>query len=142
MAAAIWVDSKSSWIAAGAIVQGLGTLLTLILLIWQIVSFYGNQQQNKVDQLLVNLTAPDSLKRLIAVRQLTKIIISQGVDSQMQEEVVQCLRLLLSQEPETVIRDAALDSLQALDCRRSLPLSKVTNLNPLSTKLKMPISSS
>lgn len=143
MAAAIWVDSSSSWIAAGAIVQGLGTLLTLILLMWQIVSFYGNQEQNHVDQLLVTLTEPDSLKRLIAIRQLTKIITSQRVDSQVQEEVVQCLGLLLAQEQETVIRDAALDSLQAWDSRRSsLPLSKVTNLTPLSTKLKMPISSS
>ena len=43
MAAAIWVESSSSWIAAGAIVQGLATLLTLILLMLQMVSFYGNQ---------------------------------------------------------------------------------------------------
>ncbi|MBE9201669.1 hypothetical protein IQ233_21580 [Nodularia sp. LEGE 06071] len=141
MAAAIWVDSKSSWIAAGTIVQGLGTLLTLILLMWQIVSFYGNQEQNKLDQLFVNLTQPDPLKRLIAIRQLTKIITSQGVDSQVQEEVVQCLRLLLSQEQETVIRDAALDSLQALERRRSLLSDKVTTLIPQSTKLPVRIHS-
>ncbi|MEA5513993.1 armadillo-type fold-containing protein [Nodularia sp. UHCC 0506] len=142
MAAAIWVDAKSSWIAAGAIVQGLGTLLTLILLLWQIVSFHGNQEQNRIDQLLVNLTDSDPLKRLIAIRQLTKIISSKGVDSQVQAEIIQCLRLLLHQEPEAVIRDATLDSLQVLDSRRSLPLSKLTNLTPLSTKLKVPISSS
>ncbi|WP_201253466.1 armadillo-type fold-containing protein [Nodularia spumigena] len=141
MAAAIWVESSSSWIAAGAIVQGLGTLLTLILLLWQMVSFYGNQEQNHLEQWLVNLTEPDPLKRLIAVRKLTKIITNQQIDSQVQEEVVQCLRLLLSQEQEIVIRDAALDSLQAWDNWRSLPLSKVTTLTPLSTKLKVHISS-
>jgi hypothetical protein len=31
MASAIWVDSPSPWLAAGAIIQGIGTLLTLIL---------------------------------------------------------------------------------------------------------------
>ncbi|MEA5581939.1 armadillo-type fold-containing protein [Nodularia harveyana UHCC-0300] len=140
MAAAIWVDSTSSWIAAGAIVQGLATLLTLVLLMWQIVSFYGNQQQKNLDQLLINLTAEDPLKRLIAIRQLAKIVTSQRVDSQVQQDVVQCLQLLLSQEQETVIRDAALESLQAWDSWRSLPSSQVTAFTPLSTKLKVPIS--
>ena len=141
MAAAIWVDSQSSWIAAGAIVQGLGTLLTLILLIWQVVSFYGDQEQNKLDQVLVNLTAPDPLKRLIAIRQLNKIITRQRIESQVQQEVVQCLQLLLSQEQETVIRDAALETLAGLEDWRSLPSQKMTTLVPLSTKLKVRISS-
>jgi hypothetical protein len=142
MASAIWVDSKSSWIAAGAIVQGLGTLLTLILLMWQILKSYGNQEQNKLDQLLVNLTEQDPLKRLIAVRKLTKIITSQRIDGKVQQEIVQSLRLLLSQEQEKVIRDVLLDSLQNLDSLRSLPLSQVKTLIPLSSKLKVNISSS
>lgn len=141
MAAAIWVDSPSSWIATGAIVQGLATLLTLILLISHIVSFYGNQQQKNLDLLLSNLTDPDPLKRLIAIRQLAKLVTSRSVDSQVQQDVVQCLQLLLTQERETVIRDAALDSLQVWDSWRSLPSHKVKPVIPLSTKLKVPISS-
>ena len=38
MAVSIWVDSDSPWIAAGAILQGFGTLATLILLVWQIIN--------------------------------------------------------------------------------------------------------
>ncbi|MDH6099370.1 armadillo-type fold-containing protein [Anabaenopsis sp. FSS-46] len=142
MAAAIWVDSKSSWIATGAIVQGLATLLTLVLLMWQILSFYGTQQQNNLDQLLVNLTVEDPLQRLITIRQITKIIAHHGVDRKVQQEVIQCLQLLLSQEQETVIKDAVLDSLQALDGLQALASSPVKPLRPLSSKSQVTVSSS
>lgn len=142
MAAAIWVDSKSSWIATGAIFQGLATLLTLILLIWQILSFYGTQEQNNLDQLLVNLTVEDPLKRLITIRQITKIITNHSIDHKMQQEVIQCLQLLLSQEQETVIKDAVLDSLQALDSLQPLVSRPVKTLLPLSPKSQVSVSSS
>ncbi|MBE9051070.1 armadillo-type fold-containing protein [Nostocales cyanobacterium LEGE 11386] len=141
MAAAIWVDSKSSWIATGIILQGLGTLLTLILLVWQMVSFYGNQEEDNFERLLANLTAQDPLKRLIAIRQLTKIITSKRIDSQMQQAAIPCLQLLLTQEKETVIRDAALESLQALDYLQVQPSSKMATLIPLSTQSQVRISS-
>ena len=142
MAAAIWVDSKSSWIATGAIVQGLATLLTLILLMWQILSFHGTQQQNNLDQLLINLTVEDPLKRLITIRQITKIIAHHGIDRKVHQEVIRCLQLLLSQEQETVIKDAVLDSLQALDGLQPLASRAVKTLLPLSSKSQVPVSSS
>lgn len=135
LAAAIWVNSDSPWIATGAIVQGLGTLLTLVLLVWQIVSFYGNREEDNFDRLLQNLTEPDSLKRLIAVRQLTKIARRRQINSPMQQEVAQCLRLLLSQEEETVIREAAFESLQILE--RSQPLQSVSATPLLYAKSKV-----
>ncbi|MCG6136433.1 MAG: armadillo-type fold-containing protein [Nostoc sp. LLA-1] len=136
MASAIWVESTSSWIATGMILQGLGTLLTLILLVWQIINFYGNREEDSINQWIVNLTESDPLKRLIAIRQLTKIITNKHLDSQVQEEVVQCLRLLLNQEQEAVIRDAALESLQALNGLPSGSSSAMPTLIPLSTKVK------
>jgi hypothetical protein len=136
MAAAIWVDSHSSWIAAGAIVQGLGTLLTLILLIWQIVNFYENREEDHLDQLLVNLTDKDPLKRLIALRQLTKFISRQRVDSSVQQDVVECLQLLLSREEEAVIREAAFKSLQACDRLQALPPKTAATFKPVSAKVK------
>jgi len=45
MAASIWIDSDSPWIAAGAILQGLGTLATLILLVWQIISWQASREK-------------------------------------------------------------------------------------------------
>ncbi|MEA5620040.1 armadillo-type fold-containing protein [Cronbergia sp. UHCC 0137] len=115
MTIAIWLDSTSHWIAAGIIVQGLGTLLTLILLVWQLISLHNHQDEEYLDQLLNNLIVADPLKRLIAVRQLSKLINRQQIDPSVQQDIVQCLGLLLSREEETVIREAAFNSLQALD---------------------------
>jgi hypothetical protein len=136
MAAAIWVDSHSQWIAAGAIAQGMATLLTLILLVWQLVNFYGNREEDHLDRLLVNLTEKDPLKRLIALRQLTKLITRKRVDSSAQQDVVECLQLLLSREEEVVIREAAFKSLQACDRLQLLPPKTAKTFIPISAKLK------
>jgi hypothetical protein len=141
MAATIWVESDNSWIAVGGIFQGFASLLILVLLMWQILSFYGHKEQNNLEQLLVNLTAADPLKRLIAIRRLTKIIASDKVDSQVQQEVMQCLQLLLTQEAETIVRDAALDSLQVGERRRAIASTPLKTAIPLSTKLKVTIPS-
>ncbi|MDZ8185398.1 MAG: armadillo-type fold-containing protein [Nostoc sp. ChiSLP02] len=136
IAAAIWVDSHSRWIATGAILQGVGTLLTLILLVWQIVNFYGNREEDRVEQLLVDLTEKDPLKRLIAVRQLAKSIVRKRVDSSVQEDIVQCLQLLLSREEEVAIRDAAFKTLQECDRLQVLPPKTAKTFIPVSAKLK------
>ncbi len=115
IAAEIWVDSPSHWLAVATIVQGMGTLLTLILLVWQIFSLQGNREEECFDQLLNNLTETDSLRRLLAVRKLAKFSTRKEVNFSVQKEVVECLGLLLSREEEVVIREAALNSLQTLD---------------------------
>ncbi|MBD2530192.1 armadillo-type fold-containing protein [Nostoc flagelliforme FACHB-838] len=140
MAAAIWVDSRSHWIAAGAIVQGVGTLLTLILLVWQIVNFYENREEDHLDRLLVNLTEKDPLKRLIALRQLTKLISRQRVDSSVQQDVVECLQLLLSREKEVVVREAAFKSLQACDDLQSVKDHRPQVLSPKTAATFTPVS--
>ncbi|MGI2907725.1 armadillo-type fold-containing protein [Tolypothrix sp. VBCCA 56010] len=115
MAATIWVDSNSRWIAAGAILQALGTLLTIILLVWQIVSFYSIREEEQLDRLLLTLTEQDPLKRLIALRRLTKFVNNNRIDSSVKQNIIECLRLLISREEEVMIREAAFESLQALD---------------------------
>lgn len=136
MAAAIWVDSHSPWIATGAILQGLGTLLTLVLLLRQIVSQHTNQEQDIFEQLLINLTEQDPLKRLIAVRRITKFISRQPVNAALQQEVVQCLQLLLTKEEEALIREAAFESLQTLDRLNHLPSNTATPLQPAKLKVQ------
>ncbi|MDD1415149.1 armadillo-type fold-containing protein [Dolichospermum sp. ST_con] len=132
MASAIWVDAPSHWLAAGAIVQGMGTLLTLILLVWQICSFQGNREEDYLDQLLNNLTEKDSLKRLISMRQLNKLITRGRVDTATQQDIMECLQLLLSQEKEVMIREAALDCLQNLN--------GLQVLKPMQSKVFIPVS--
>ena len=132
MASAIWVDAPSHWLAAGAIIQGMGTLLTLILLMWQIFTFQGNQEEDHLDQLLNNLTEKDPLKRLLSMRQLNKLISRQRVDTVVQKDIMACLQLLLSQEKEAMIREAALDCLQNLN--------GLQVLKPIQAKVFMPVS--
>lgn len=139
IAASVWVGSKNPWIATGAILQGVGTLLTLILLVWLITNINDNQQQNHLDQLLVNLTESDPLKRLVAIRQLTKLVISSNVDASVRQNVTECLQLLLTQEEESLIRDAAFDSLQALESKHLHYLGNPTPLKPLTVKVKQAI---
>ncbi|MDZ7968988.1 MAG: armadillo-type fold-containing protein [Nostoc sp. DedSLP03] len=136
IAAAIWVDSHSHWIAVGAIAQGVGTLLTLILLVWQIVNFSENREEDHLDRLLMNLTEKDPLKRLIALGQLSKFISRKQVDSSVQQDIVQCLQLLLSREEEVVVREAAFKSLQACDRLQVLPLKTAVPFVPVSSKVK------
>lgn len=139
IAAAIWVDSPSPWMAVGAIVQGFGTLLTLVFLVWQILSFQGNREEEYLDQLLNNLTETDTLKRLLAVRQLTKFITRKQVDVSLKQDVVECLQLLLSREEEPVIREAVLNSLQTLDGLKILLSSSNKPLAPVSKKVKQEV---
>jgi hypothetical protein len=134
MAAAIWVDSSSHWIAAGAILQAIGTLITLILLVWQFTNFYGAREENYVDKLLYNLTAVDPLKRLLAVRQLTKLLWRKRLEAELQQHIADCLRLLLSQEKETVIHQAAMEALQSIEQSHVLPPTQVT---PFQVAVKM-----
>jgi hypothetical protein len=136
MTAAIWVNSTNPWIAAGTIVQGLGTLLTLILLVWQIIHFYGSRKEDQLDELLVFLTDKDPLKRLIAVRQLAKLVTRKGFDSYVRQNLVDCLRLLLSREEELIVREAAFESLQALDRVQQLSPNTAIPFIPVSASSK------
>ncbi|WP_414753252.1 armadillo-type fold-containing protein [Anabaena sp. CCY 9910] len=140
MAASILADSPSPWIATGAIAQGLGTLLTIILLIWQLVKSYAGKEEQNLEQLFLNLTETDSLKRLVTLRRLTKIITTQQIDSGLQREISQCLQLLLAREEEPIVRAAALDSWQALEQSQPLQSSPLPTLIPLSTKVKARVS--
>lgn len=137
MAFSIWVDSDSRWIAVGAILQGLGTLLILILLVWQIIAFYGDREDEYIEQLLIQLTDSHPLKRLIAVRRLDKVVRSGHVNPAVKKSVAQHFGLLLSQESETVIQEAVLDCLQTLEKLPKLSPPKVKKIVPIKIKLKV-----
>lgn len=112
---AIWSEAKSFWSATGAIGQGLGTLTVLLLLVGHLLDHHSEPATTRFDQLVSDLTDPDALKRLIAVRQLTQAVTVPGADRAQRRAVVDYLRLLLSRESEPVVRNAVLVSLQALD---------------------------
>ncbi|NJO93774.1 MAG: ATP synthase subunit I [Hydrococcus sp. RM1_1_31] len=112
IAASIWADSENRWLATGTILQGFGTLLTLLLLVWHIIGDRSQQDEHKFEQLLQDLTASDPLKRLIAVRQLSNLIAKPRFRLVYEQQLVEYFCLLLSTEQEPLIREAVLKSLQ------------------------------
>ncbi|MGD1914144.1 MAG: armadillo-type fold-containing protein [Rivularia sp. (in: cyanobacteria)] len=140
-ATTIWVNASNVWIGAGAIVEGLATVLILILLARRDLSLYGNQEQDKLEQLLDNLTDSDPLKRLISLRKLRKIASSNLLEPDAKQYIIECLQFLLRKESETAIRDAAFDSLQALEPAQKLVQKSIDKtLVPFSVKAKNRIS--
>ena len=138
-AVTIWADAPNVWIGAGAIVQGMATVLVLILLARLLINLHG-KQEDKLERSLENLTDKDPLKRLIGVRQLTKLA-TQQLEPDTTKCIIECLQLLLINESEAAIRDAAFNSLQALEpVEKLVPKSNPTTLVPFSVKAKNRVS--
>jgi hypothetical protein len=127
MATAIWQESPSPWLASGLILQGCGTLAVLILLTWLLLNRQHRQDQTHFDAIVADLTESDVLKRLIAVRQLSRFSREALLDSTHKRIVNEYFQLLLAQEQEVLVRDAVLDGLQQL---RSLPESRPITEDP------------
>ncbi len=114
LAVAIWVELDSHWLAFGFILQNLFTLVILILLLWQILARQNNREESKLYALLGDLTAPDPLKRLMAVRLLAKV--SNNRPSERDRQLItDSLRLMLGREPEPIVRDTVLDAFGSLN---------------------------
>lgn len=138
-AVTIWADASNIWIGGSAIVQGIATVLVLILLARLLISLH-EDREDKLERSALNLTDSDPLKRLIGVRQLTKLA-NQQLEPDAKKYVIECLQLLLTNESEATIRDAAFDSLQALEpVEKVAPLQNPTTLIPISVKAKNRVS--
>ncbi|MEG3858204.1 hypothetical protein [Microcoleus sp. herbarium12] len=134
MSLAIWADSQSHWIALSLIFQNFGTIAIAGLLLRQALSFQISKDEATLDRILADLTAPDPVKRLIAVRQMTDLVNNGGFDSVTSvnsslaksagatssqrialDRAAECFRLMLSREPEGLVCNALLEGLQAWD---------------------------
>ncbi|MEX0271528.1 hypothetical protein AB3R30_20565 [Leptolyngbyaceae cyanobacterium UHCC 1019] len=133
LAAAIWAESDSAWIASGAILQGMGTLTGLGLLVWQICNRQESHAPLQINQLLFDLAHEDPLKRLLAVRQLTDSISVLDDQSRLdrrslptnrhpnlakipsRRQIADYFRVMLQREEDPIIRAAVLDGLQTLE---------------------------
>lgn len=134
LAIAIYLDSPNGWIAAGKILQGGSTVGIFLLLLWQMLqqkapmrqSLQAISQQTTANhqphdperqyiRALDNLTAPEPLKRLIAVQQLSRLAIDQELTALQRSQGAECIRLLISLEPEPAVQEASFTALQALE---------------------------
>ena len=129
MSLAIWADSESHWIALSLILQNFGTIAIAGLLLRQALSFQASKDEATLDRILADLTDADPVKRLIAVRQMTDLVNNNGFNSVTfvngslakpsqriaRSRAAECFRLMLSREPEALVRNALLEGLQTWD---------------------------
>ena len=115
MIASIWADTENHWLATGSILQGLGTLVILFLLGWHFWDEKNPKPEARFNELSQDLTAPDPLKRLMAIRQLTILVSDRKLPQKYYGWLIEYYRLMLSQPQENLVREALLDGLEALD---------------------------
>ena len=135
MIASIWADTQNRWLATGSILQGLLTLATLLLLTWHFWGEQDQKQEGKFNELSQDLTAPDPLKRLMAIRQLTLLVSDNKLPRKYYGWLIEYYRLMLSQTQENLVREALLDGLEILGVSsigesRNKPVSIALNLKP------------
>jgi hypothetical protein len=112
IAASVWADSENRWLAIGSILQGFGTLVILLLLGWNIARDRAGQDETRFELLLQDLTATDSLKRLIAVQQLSTLANKPRLHQVYQPQLVEYFSVMLSREEDAIVREAILRNLQ------------------------------
>ena len=119
LAASVWADAESQWLATGAILQGFASLTTLGLLLWSLWGRKSSSTEAKLDGLLADLSNSDRLKRLVAIRQLTRLLISNRLSAEHYQQTIEYYHLMLSEPQPPVIRNALLESLNILDVDRT-----------------------
>jgi hypothetical protein len=161
MSVSIWVDLENHWIASGIILQNLGLAVVIGLLVWLVISHRATQQQAYLEGMLTNLTDPEPLKRLIAVREITRWISNTNFSRNdpnklfgrlnrspgetrfnsknswiSRSHLIECFQMMLLRESEPMVYDAIIDALQALD---SFPKKPKKINKPQSFSVSLPL---
>ena len=114
LAASIWADADNQWLAIGAIVQGFVSLMTLALLVWSLWGKKAHNLETKLERLLADLSHSNHLRRLVAIRQLTRLVKTNRLDSEYYWQAIEYYRLMLSEPQLPVVKNALLESLNTL----------------------------
>ncbi|MEM8721978.1 MAG: ATP synthase subunit I [Cyanobacteria bacterium P01_G01_bin.39] len=120
LAASVWADAENQWLATGSILQGIVSLSTLALLWWSLRGKKTRSIEAKLEQLLADLSNSDRLKRLVAIRQLTRLLISNRLPADYYWQSIEYYRLMLTEPQAPVVRNALLESLALLDAEDTL----------------------
>lgn len=115
MGTGIWLDTESHFLAVNSIVQSFTSLSVLGLLAWQLANKKSRKKSRDFNSLLPSLSAESSLKRLIAVHQLTDIARQRKLTSEKELQLTQYFQLMLFEPQEPVVREALLDGLEILE---------------------------
>ena len=135
LAACIWADAENPWMATGAILQGSASLITLGILLWSLWHKNDSTVEKKVDSLLSDLSHHEPLKRLIAIRQLTRLLITQSLAADHYSQSIEYFHLMLSEPQTSIVKNALLESLELLDTKQIARLKSQKELKlPLNLK--------
>ncbi len=115
LAASVWADAENRWLTTGLILQGFASVITLGLLIAYLWQGKHHQQEFQVDKLLDNLTHQDPLKRLIAIRQLTRLLKNNYLSEEYYWQAIEYYQLMLTIPQVPTVQKALLDSLDELN---------------------------
>jgi hypothetical protein len=115
IALSIWSNAENRWLATGLILQGFGTFLILGLLSWQLFDSPRKKQENQYQEWVSQLTDVNTLKRLIAVENLSNLIEKKQLTPIQAKQLRGYFRLMLNQETEIIVRQAVLQCCQLLD---------------------------
>ncbi|RMH68061.1 MAG: hypothetical protein D6676_00155 [Cyanobacteria bacterium J003] len=103
-------QTADPWLVVALVILGI-LLVGIIVLLGTIIGQLQQQHHTQqVSQWLTDLTHPQPLHRLVAIRQLARV--SEGAE---RRQVQEALYLLLAQERDAVVRRAALEVLDHLD---------------------------
>jgi hypothetical protein len=108
-ALSMWLATENHWLATGMMLQGTATMGALGALLWQ--KFQPTPQQTGLIQHIQNLTHPDALQRLIAVRQINHLL---NRHPEQRSDIAEFYQVLLTREPDRLIREALMDGLQVI----------------------------
>lgn len=114
LAVSMWLSTENHWMATGMILQTMGIFATLCLLVWQFLTHKSSEAELSLNQLIVNLTDADPLKRLISVRQLTSLIRKNHGQREQQDAIADYFNLMWGRETEPLVREALLEGLETL----------------------------
>ncbi|MDM7326412.1 MAG: hypothetical protein P3X23_004745 [Thermosynechococcus sp. Uc] len=98
------------WLVVALVLLGLLLVGVIALLGTTVGQLQQQHQSQQVSQYFTDLTHPQPLHRLVAIRQLARV--SQGAD---RRQVQEALYLLLREETDPIVRRAALEVLEYLD---------------------------
>lgn len=108
----VWTEAENRWLVIAILLQGLGTSALLGWLLLQGWTKTKNELKTSFEIFVGDLTAPDPLKRLIAVRSLSHLLENADIMDHQKEQVEEYFSLMVTTEPEIKVRSALLEALQ------------------------------
>ena len=128
LAASVWAETENQWLATGAILQGFASLMTLAALLWSLWSKKAHSLEVKLEKSLADLSHNSHLKRLVAIRQLTRLLLTNRLSSEHYQQAIEYFRLMLSEPQMPMVKNALLESLNMLGGEKVLRQSSTVKI--------------